>query len=73
MVVFYLGLELVSKEELDREGDRASRARAWPRVQVVRPGMWTTGAAGTGEAPARWRDSGEVPSSTSEGESERGE
>jgi hypothetical protein len=67
MVVFYLRLELVSREELDGEGDRASRAR------VVWPGMRTTGAVGTGEAPARWRGSGEVPASVSEGERERGE
>jgi hypothetical protein len=30
----------------------------------------TTGAVGTGEAPARWRGFGEVPASASEGERE---
>jgi hypothetical protein len=53
-----------------RGGGRASRAR--PRAWVVRPGMTTTGAAGTGEAPVRWRGSGEVPASASEGERARG-
>jgi hypothetical protein len=40
MVVFYLGLQLVSREELDGGGGGVSGER-------------TTGAAGTGEAPAR--------------------
>jgi hypothetical protein len=55
MVVFYLGLELVSRVELAGEGDRVSKARAWPRARVVRLGMRTVSAAGTGEAPARFR------------------
>jgi hypothetical protein len=41
MVVFYLGLQLVSREELDGGGGGGVS------------GERTTGAAGTGEAPAR--------------------